>query len=320
MAKRRTRSKSRSRFLLCIAILLLCGIAAEGFLLYHRAHPPVIAAESQPERNPAWELNEALRGCDYSAAAAILQSDFTDKEIPEKAVQLLRTQTDEIRTAYEAGDTAADDALRSLRAIAELKVPAVSEDAAAAVEQIRMHEAACACQQQAAAFAAAGDYAKAIAQYQLIPKEETALYADAQKQIEICSDQRLAHAVAEADRLCAAEDYAAAAELLKQRLADMPEADVLREKLDEITETRNAVTKKQQDAELHEQLKSARTAFDAKDYSAAFEALQKIPDMPEKTPVTENYRKMYLLHLQTETRTLLKEGKLVEAEKMIAES
>ncbi|MBR4201945.1 MAG: hypothetical protein IKQ91_11885 [Oscillospiraceae bacterium] len=313
MAKRRKKSRQHSLLLPLIAVMLFFGIAAEGFLLYQRfRQPPQLpAAEFQSERNPEQALTDALQNGDYTAAAGILQADFADADVPQKAVQLLQKQTEAVCADYDSGSTDAETALQILQAIRTLEIPAVSEDSAECAEQIRLHEAAKSCMQKAAAYAEAGEYEKAVQQYRFIPKTEKTLYADAQKQISVCNARRLAETEAKAETLCAAEDYDAAADLLKQVMLDLPDADALQEKLD-------AITEKQQSAALHTHLKEARLRFDEQDYPAAFAALRQLPDVPETAPVTEAYRKMYLLHLQSEAHALMQSGKLDDAEAMIA--
>ena len=315
MAKQRSNHRKKNRFLLCAALLLLCGIGAEGVLLYRRAAQPAesSAAEGQPVRDPAAELTDALRREDYAAAEELLRNDVSGASVPEEAVQLLTDRAKAVCADYDAEKISFTDANTALQAIMKPEIPAVREAVQPMREELRLREAARTCYRKAADLAAAGEYQKAAAQYRLIPKTETALYADAQEQIGICMKRLQAETEAEAEAMIAAGEYDAAAELLQKALLDLPEAQDLQEQLD-------AAAKKQQAAALHEHLKAARIRFDAKDYPAAFAALRELPELPETPHIMQSYQKMYQLRLQTETLALLEAGKLEEAESMIAEA
>lgn len=302
-------------WLLCI--LLTVGIAAEGVLLHRRlaAQPPAETAEtgSVPARDPEQELLDTLRSEDYDTAALLLTTDFADAPIPEDAVSLLQSQADAAYDAYTAGIADADIARTALRCILTTEIAEVGEHVTPLLEKIRLHEAALSCQKTAAAYAAAGDYPKAMAQYAYIPKTEQALYADAQAQIETCAAQYEAETAAAAEEALRTADYEAAEALLKTALQILPESDGLQSQLEQITQ-------RQQSAAVHTALQAARQHFDAHDYTEAFAALEALPDTEEAQHIAASYRALYLLRLQTDTLSLLHLGDTDAAAALLAEA
>lgn len=311
-AKKRTIS-SRGLLLLCIP-LLLAGIAAEGVFLLRRPEQPVAGLSQQSSvRDPEHELTDALRGGDYDAAELLLETDFFDVPVPEQAVQMLTEQAAAVHAAYLDGTADADTAEAALRRFLAMDIPALTDAAAPLLEEVRLHEAALSCQKLAAAYAAAGDHQKAMEQYDLIPKTERELYADAQTQIAACAAEYQAETAAEAEAFLAAADYAAAESLLKKALQIVPEAADLQALLERSEQ-------RQQAEVLHTVMQSARSSFDAGAYTDAFAALRTLPESTEAVHIAESYRTMYLLHLQTDTMKLLRRGEWEAAAAQIAEA
>lgn len=308
-----TSKRRLTLWLLCI--LLLGGIAAEGALLHRRmsAKPPADTAESEPVRDPVHELTEALRCADYDTAALLLAADFADTAPPAEAAALLQSQADEAYAAYTAGISEADTALAALRRILAMGLDEVNAYVTPLSEEIRLHEAALSCQKTAAAYASAGDYPKAMAQYALIPKTERTLYAEAQAQIAACAEQLRTETAAAAEEALRTEDYTTAETLLKTAMQYLPEADDLQAQLDRITQ-------RKQSAAIHAALLSARRSLDAHDYTEALTALEALPQTEEAQHIAASYRALYLLRLQTDTMTLLHQGDTDAAAALLAEA
>lgn len=308
-------AKRIGSWLLCI--LLTVGIAAEGILLHRRitAQPPADTAETESESvcNPEQELLDTLRSEDYDTAALLLAANYADTPIPEAALSLLQSQADAAYDAYTQGISDAAAAQNTLRRILAAEIAEVSGHVTPLLEKIRLHEAALSCQKTAAAYAAAGDYPKAMAQYALIPKTEQTLYADAQTQIEACAAQYQAETAAAAEEAFRTADYETAETLLKNALQILPESDALQSQLEQITQ-------RQQSAAVHTALQAARQHFDAHDYTEAIAALEALPDTEEAQHIAASYRALYLLRLQTDTLSLLHQGDTDAAAALLAEA
>lgn len=299
----------------CI-VLLLCGIAAECFLLFLPEAPGSSVQQtlsSQAERDPAKELTDALRQRDYDAAAMLLETDLAEEAPPEEALTLLQEQIAAIRADYAAGSLDGKSAANALRTVEALGISEASEAAASALEQIRLHEAALLCSKNADAYAAAGDYTNAIAQYQRIPRTETELFSAAKAQIAACKAQLVSLTAERAAAALSDTNYESAEQLLRNALETVSEDETLIALLEKTVSAQKQITQLTA-------LQQARVQFDAGEYTAAFETLSTLPESQDSAQIAGSYRAMYLLHLQTETETLLKSGEAEKAAEMLTEA
>lgn len=296
--------KHRKAKSVCIAVLF-CLLAAEctALVQQYRSGPrgAIRAVENLRETDAKTEYLMHTRG----------------GRTQERLTGALRRELDAALEAFRAGsasypDTAA--AIGAVRALGEEALSAQAEQYLAAADRIEAARQVYSAAQKAEQ---AGNDAEAIRQYRLVTDDDPGCYQAAEASCAEAEARLRDAALAAAEKQDADADYAAEIAGLEQALEILPDDAAL---LSAYTQAvrRHTFTLR------HAAMKKARISADSGTYSNAFSALAEglaaLPDDPLLQFSQRNLRARYLLYVQEQTAQLADQGRLTDADALLAEA
>ena len=213
--------------------------------------------------NPAMDVARALGKDDFAATAEIFGTKIKGDTLTQKAAfAAVSAYVENQRVGYISEEIDFDTASANISAVAAMNVIDEQITHAALSYVQRLNISRTAWQAAEAAFAAQ-DYVTAIAQYALVTDVN---YSNAQEKLTQAKDAYREQILAQVNTLTDAQSFDAAAALINQALAVLPEDGRLQQRLSYITDGKNAET-------LTAILEAATTQASQRDYKGAFDTL-----------------------------------------------
>lgn len=301
---RQQSEKHKTAGAVCIAVLS-CILAAECTMLVmqyrSRPHGTLCASGNQRVTDAKAEYLMHSRG---SAA-------------PERLTDTLQKELAAAMEAYRAGTASYPETAAEIRSLLALGNATLTGEAERCLAEAEKTEAA------RQAFAAAqtaeqnGNDAEAIRQYRLVTNDDPECFQKVKQALPLAEARLRDAALAEADSLDTAADYAAEITGLEQALAVLPDDSEI------LSAYTQAVTRRTYTVR-HSAMRQARISADQGTYSAAFAALaegiSEMPDDPLLQFAQQNLAARYLLFVQEHTVELADQGKTADAAALLAEA